>query len=211
MTKSSIQNIMFDLGGVIIDICRDHCVDALHALGLANADDVIGLYVQTGAFQQLERGQITTEEFCQAVRGQIPDKSVTDLQVKHAIEQFITGIPVQRLQQLRELRKHYRLFVLSNTNPLLFEGRIKSEFAQEGLTTADYFDGLALSYKAKCTKPDVEIFDYAAHVTGADPAHTLFLDDGQTNVDAAIAYGYQAALIPPGTEFADKLKALDLI
>ena len=46
---------------------------------------------------------------------------------------------------------------------------------------------------------------------GANPAHTLFLDDGQTNVDAAIAYGYQAALVPPGTEFADKLKALNLI
>ena len=74
MTKSSIQNIMFDLGGVIIDICRDHCVDALHALGLANADDVIGLYVQTGAFQQLERGQITTEEFCHACAAKSPTR-----------------------------------------------------------------------------------------------------------------------------------------
>lgn len=211
MTNSPIKNIMFDLGGVIIDICRDNCVKALNALGLANADDVIGLYVQSGAFQQLERGEITTSEFCQAVRSQIPDKSVTDSQVKLAIEQFITGIPVHRLQQLRELRKHYRLFVLSNTNPLLFEGRIAQEFAQEGLSVSDYFDRLTLSYKAKCTKPDTAIFDYAAHVMGAEPEHTLFLDDGQTNIDAAAAFGFHTCLVAPGSEFADKLKALELL
>ena len=67
-----VKNLLFDLGGVIIDIERQRCVDALTALGMTNADDMIGLYRQSGPFLQLEAGALSPKEFCEAMRQSMP-------------------------------------------------------------------------------------------------------------------------------------------
>lgn len=207
---SKIENLLFDLGGVIIDIERQRCVDSLTALGMTNADEMIGLYRQSGPFLQLEAGAISADEFCEAMRQSMPE-GVTDGQIRQAISDFIIDIPTHRLEAIRQLRRQYGTYVLSNTNPIMFEGIIARLFQKEGKDINAYFDGITVSYRARYNKPSREIFEYAISTMGIRPEATLFLDDSQRNLDAAARLGFQVALVPEGGEFTDILKQRHLI
>ena len=183
-TIPGIKNLLFDQGGVIVDIRRDQCLDELKLLGMDHPEKLIGLYKQEGPFFALENGDITVAQFHEALRPLVPAE-VSDEQMDNAFSSFIVGIPLHRLQSLRELRKRYKTYILSNTNPIMFEGVIARNFAQEGLDVNAYFDGVTVSYKAHSNKPDRQIFDYAIATMGIKPEETLFFDDGQENLDAA--------------------------
>lgn len=204
-----IKNLLFDLGGVIIDIERMDCVRAFERLGLPDAESFFGDYVQKGAFAALESGEIGAEAFREELRGLI-GRHVSDQELDNAFCQFLTGLPVERLQALRELRKEYGVYVLSNTNPIMWNSRIKHLFEQEGREREDYFDGIVTSFEAKVMKPDAGIFDYAARTLGIRPEETLFLDDSTSNVAAAEALGWRGAHVPPHTEFSTILNTLNL-
>ncbi|MBR2146601.1 MAG: HAD family phosphatase [Muribaculaceae bacterium] len=207
-TIKGIKNLLFDQGGVIVDIERDRCLEELRRLGMEAPERLVGLYKQDGPFFALENGDVTLEEFHQELRPLMP-QGVTDEQMDHAFSSFIVGIPLHRLQSLRQLRKRYKTYILSNTNPLMFEGVIARAFAQEGLDVNAYFDGITVSYKARSNKPDRKIFEYAISTMGIVPEETLFFDDGQENLDAAARLGFKTALVTPGREFMDIITQLE--
>ncbi len=207
-TIKGIKNLLFDQGGVIVDIERDRCLEELRRLGMEAPERLVGLYKQDGPFFALENGDVTLEEFHQELRPLMP-QGVTDEQMDHAFSSFIVGIPLHRLQSLRQLRKRYKTYILSNTNPLMFEGVIARAFAQEGLDVNAYFDGITVSYKARSNKPDRKIFEYAISTMGIVPEETLFFDDGQENLDAAARLGFKTALVTPGSEFMDIITQLE--
>ncbi|MDE7452568.1 MAG: HAD family phosphatase, partial [Paramuribaculum sp.] len=124
-----IKNLLFDLGGVIMDIDRNHCVEAFKKLGMKNPDNFLGEYSQTGPFGDLESGKITVDEFHNALRPFLP-ASVTDEQMDAAFSDFLLGIPESRLNALKELRKKYKVYILSNTNPIMWHNRIATEFTK---------------------------------------------------------------------------------
>ena len=210
-SKKEIRNLLFDLGGVIMDIERERCVEALTRLGMDGADEMLGLYVQSGPFLKLEEGLISESEFCDEVRRRIPSGAadVSDAQITDALNAFLIGIPEHRLVELRMLRKDFGIYLLSNTNPIMYYSKIAECFRAEGKEMDDYFDGQVVSFKARCSKPSKAIFDYAVEHLGIKPEETLFLDDSQKNLDAAATLGFATALVPPGTEFIDALAALN--
>ena len=136
-----IKNLLFDLGGVIMDIRRLNCVASFERLGMKDADSFLGEYSQKGPFLQLEEGAISEAEFRTAVR-QFIDGEVSDEQIDSAFCDFLVGIPKYRLEQLRELKKQYGIYMLSNTNSIMWHSRIAEDFRQEGLEREDYFDGI---------------------------------------------------------------------
>ena len=70
--KKEYKNLLFDLGGVILDLKRSACVEAFKKLGLENAENVFGEYSQTGVFLALEEGLVSPEEFPKAKTGFFP-------------------------------------------------------------------------------------------------------------------------------------------
>lgn len=204
-----IKNLLFDLGGVIIDIERMNCVRAFERLGLPDAESFFGDYVQKGAFAALESGEIGAEAFRAELRRLI-GRHVSDAEIDAAFCKFLTGLPVSRLEALRQLRKHYGVYVLSNTNPIMWHSRIKQLFEQEGREREDYFDGIVTSFEAKTMKPSAAIFDYTQKHLNIKPEETLFLDDSKANISAAEALGWRGAHVPPGTEFITILQHLNL-
>ncbi len=200
-----IRNLLFDLGGVIVDIERNNCARAFEELGLENADSYFGEYIQTGIFLGIESGTISVDEFHKALREKLP-AGTTDRQIDTAFQKFITGVPLHRLEALRKLRcKGYGIYVLSNTNPIMWRGILATEFCKEGLRREDYFDGIITSFEARACKPDAKIFQYAIEQFGIKAEETLFLDDSAKNVAAAQALGFNAVEVKPGTEFMDYL------
>lgn len=201
-----IKNLLFDLGGVIMDIRRLNCVASFERLGMKDADSFLGEYSQKGPFLQLEEGAISEAEFRAAVR-QFIDGEVSDEQIDSAFCDFLIGIPKYRLEQLRELKKQYGIYMLSNTNSIMWHSRIAEDFRQEGLEREDYFDGIVTSFEAKSIKPDAKIFHTVVEKLGIKPEETLFLDDSQKNLDAAAELGFQTLLVTPGSEFFELLNA----
>ena len=202
-----IKNLLFDLGGVIMDIRRLNCVASFERLGMKDADSFLGEYSQKGPFLQLEEGAISEAEFRTAVR-QFIDGEVSDEQIDSAFCDFLVGIPKYRLEQLRELKKQYGIYMLSNTNSIMWHSRIAEDFRQEGLKREDYFDGIVTSFEARSIKPDAKIFHTVVEKLGIKPEETLFLDDSQKNLDAAAELGFQTLLVTPGSEFFELLNAL---
>lgn len=202
------RNLLFDLGGVIMDIDRMNCVRAFRRLGFDDVESFLGEYVQKGIFSDLESGKITPAQFRDEIRRHLPGE-VSDGVIDEAFSDFLLGIPLRRLEALRRLRTDHRIYLLSNTNPIMWNGRIAEEFKREGLTVDDYFDGMVTSFEAKSMKPDAEIFRILIEKTGIDPAETLFFDDSAKNLEAAAELGFDTALVDPGTEFEDIIAAIE--
>jgi len=192
-----------------MDIDRDRCVAEFKALGMEGADEFFGLYEQTGPFLDLERGVIGADEFRSRMRGLLPGggADLTDGALDAALFRFLVGIPAHRLASLREMRlKGYKIYMLSNTNAIMWHGFIADEFVRSGGHPMDwYFDGTVTSFEAKVCKPDAKIFDYACRKLCIRPEETLFFDDSSANCQAAGALGFATACVAPGTEMADRL------
>lgn len=203
-----IKNLLFDLGGVIIDIDRNRCVEALEKLGVADADSLLGKYVQSGIFADLESGNISAAEFRDALRRHAGNPALTDSDIDTAFQKFLIGLPERRLEELRELRKEFGVYLLSNTNPIMWNDSIARLFRSEGNEREDYFDGMVTSFEARVMKPDAAIFRYTVDKLGIRPEETLFIDDSQANLDAASALGFHTALALPGRGFAETLSSL---
>lgn len=201
---SNFDNIVFDLGGVVVDIDRESCVKAFEKLGLSNADELLDSYCQKGVFLDIEEGRMTAAEFYDLIGGMCSE-GVTAKDIEVAFCEFITGLPVSRLQALRELRKSKKVYALSNTNVILYNTVIDSLFRQEGLTINDYFDGVVTSYADRSCKPDSHIFEALLSRYSLDGSRSLFLDDSIANVEVAKRCGMEAVLVPKGVEFIDML------
>lgn len=195
-----IRNLLFDLGGVIMDIRRQNCVDAFVKLGMNDAGSYLGEYAQAGPFEGIENGSFTPAMFHDAVRS-IIGRAVGDDEIDRAFGCFLTGIPCHRLEELEILHKQFPIYMISNTNPIMWHDGIARNFAQCGHDVDYYFDGVVLSYEVGAMKPDDAIFREVIARFGIDPSETLFFDDSQVNLDAAARFGFHTLLVAPGTEF----------
>lgn len=188
----NIKNVIFDLGGVVIDLDRDRAVRALGELGLEGADEMLGLYGQKEPFFGLETGERAAGEFFDEMRSRMRE-GVTDKEITNAFNEFLVELPTKRLEMLRRMRMAgYRIFMLSNTNPVMFHTWIDRAFRQEGGTVNDYFDGVVVSFQELMCKPDVRIFENLMRRYGLNPSETLMLDDSEKNCRAAAAAGAHA-------------------
>lgn len=195
------KNLLFDLGGVIMDIDRNRAVKAFSDLGMADADSFFDPYVQRGLFLQLEQGAITPGQFRTQVRPRF-SRYVTDAEMDSALQKFLIGIPAERLERLCRLRAAgHGVYLLSNTNAIMWNGMIADEFRKLGGDVNDYFDGIVTSFEVKMCKPDPRIFEYTVKKTGIVPADTTFYDDGEANVEAARRCGFKAVRVTPTDDF----------
>lgn len=206
-----IKNLLFDLGGVIMDIEKERCVRAFEELGLPDAKSYFGDYVQQPPFSSLEEGLIGPDEFRKEIRERLTDKRVSDSDIDAAFQKFLIGIPSGRLRALRMLRNHYGVYLLSNTNPIMWNDYIGRQFRQEGADIRAYFDGTVTSFEAVSLKPSASIFRFAEQKLGIRPGDTLFLDDSSANCEAAVRLGWHAAHVRPGREFVDILAEQKLL
>lgn len=202
---SGIKNVIFDLGGVVITLDRDRAVRSLAAIGLEEADTLLGLYRQEEPFLALETGRITAAEFFDIIRRKCPGASDKDIQT--AFNSFLIEIPRERLEMLDAMHDAgFRTYVLSNTNPVMFNSWIAEAFASDGKRINDYFDGIVTSFAEGTCKPDVELFRTVLHRYALPAEETVMLDDSEANCNAARLAGMPAIRI--GATPADDMIAV---
>lgn len=202
-----IKNIIFDLGGVLMDLDKQACIDAFKKLGYQGIEDLLGSYAQKGTFLELEKGLITPDEFRRRMRKEV-GKPLTDPQIDDAFCTFLVDIPNYKLDMLRRLKSKYRILMLSNTNSIMMEVMLDGVFRKQGLDVYAYFDKLYLSYQMGEAKPDAKIYEMLIADSGIQPDETFFLDDSAANIAVGGAFGFKTHLTAPHEDFRQLLEEI---
>ncbi|MDP3453710.1 MAG: HAD family phosphatase [Bacteroidales bacterium] len=203
-----IKNIVFDLGGVLVGLNRDACIKAFSNIGFPGFDKILNEYVQGGFFLDYEKGMITTEEFRDIIRGYIEPEireGITDSQINQAMGSFLDRIPEYKLDLILSLKKSYRIFMLSNTNPIAMDV-VRPYFERDGLLLEDYFEKLYLSFEMMLAKPDPRIFKALIFDSGVKSEETLFIDDSPSNIASAADLNFKTLLFSPEQNLYDEIK-----
>lgn len=194
---STLTTLIFDFGGVLINLDLPLCINKLKEIGATGVEKYLSNFGQSDFFLQWEKGEIGLGEFRENIRA-ISSGQPSDDEIDAAWMAFLQDIPAEKIELLKQLRSRYRILMLSNTNPLHIEQSARTAFEAHGTTMNELFDKCYLSYEIGLTKPGRDIFEYLLNDAGVEPGECLFLDDGQKNIDTARAMGFQTRLVSPG-------------
>jgi len=207
---TGIKNIVFDFGGVLIDLDRNACINAFIQLGLKNVEEYLSDYKQNGIFKKLETGEISSEQFRDEVRN-ITGKPLSDEEIDNAWLIFLLDVPDEKLEMLLNLRKKYRVFMLSNTNAIHIDNTLSKAFDRNGHVFDDYFEKAYFSYKTGYAKPDKEIFEFMLNDAGIKAEETLFIDDSEANITVAKELGFKTFQPKPFEDFSEIFVSSDFL
>ncbi|MEO6882484.1 MAG: HAD family phosphatase [Bacteroidia bacterium] len=198
--NSSVKNIIFDLGVVLLNIDYSLTQKAFRQLGITDFDALYSQLHQDKIFDDFEKGLISAAEFRNTLR-KISDKNWSDAQIDAAWNAMLLDFPEKRLQLLEKLKSRYRLSLLSNTNEIhinYFSNYLQKTFGIADLSNV--FEKEYFSYEIKMRKPDTEIYEYVLREKKILAQETLFIDDLLINVKAAETIGLQTIhLASPNT------------
>jgi len=199
---SKYKNIIFDLGGVVLDIDYNLTIEAFKSLGISDADKLYSKAQQNTLFDSLEKGNIDAVQFYDGMR-LISGKQLSDEQIRSAWNALLIGLPEINIRLLRELKKTHRLFLLSNTNCIHEQGYREMISKQYGsFILDDLFEKSYLSHRIHMRKPDAEIFEYVLKDAALNRSQTFFIDDSPQHVRAALDLNIAAHhLQQPLTEY----------
>ena len=206
-----IDALIFDLGGVLIDLDLEKCKRAFaERLSYNGIDMLLDAFHQKGIYSDLEEGLISADEFrSRILAASAPGCTAED--VDEAVFALLVGVRPYKFALLTELAKSYDLYLLSNTNPI---SMIKCYrlFEEAGYPLDRMFRKLFLSYQMKMQKPSERIFRTAVEETGYTPDRVLFIDDSAANVEGAEKAGLNAMLFnqEDNLETALKMKLEEL-
>ena len=201
----TLRNLIFDLGGVLLNIDYQRPIAAFRRLSTAAAPLAFNQQAQAPLFDALEIGALSDADFRLDLREayQIP-AVVPDAALDAAWNAILLDLPRPRVALLQALRAvGYRLFLLSNTNGLhraAFDAIIRAAHPDLPNALADLFDGVYYSHEVGLRKPDPAIFRRVLIDHDLLPAQTLFIDDSPQHVAAAHALGLHAVWLGPGQD-----------
>lgn len=193
MTFKNVKNILFDFGGVIISLNKQNAINRFKEIGFEDIENYLTAFRQKGIFLQYETGEVDRETFLKEFQ-KLGNNKATMEEIDSAWLAFLLDIPAYKYQLLKDLRKKYNVYMLSNTNPSVAQWAHSSGFSPEGASVDEYFDKCYLSFELGCAKPDRKIFDLIIEDSGMVPEETLFFDDGPANIEIAKELGFQVYL-----------------
>lgn len=193
---SEIRNIVFDLGGVLLNINPDLSVSKLAEITHKKIGDFLPALAKSRVTDYFDMGKINENRFRNEVR-KLVCHTLTDAQIDEAWNDILLDFPQQRIKTLKEVAENYRVFLLSNTNNIHYP-KYTTDFKQKfGETFSDMFEKMYLSFELKMHKPDKAIFDHIIKDKNLNPAETLLIDDTLKNVEGAIQAGWKAVQVTP--------------
>lgn len=192
---AAIKNIIFDLGGVLLNIDFNKTKRAFENLGVKDFDIFYTKESANPVFEALETGDISNEEFYAALQQHCsPNTSFT--QIRQAWNEILLDFRKESIAVLPELKNRYNLYLLSNTNCIHhteFSAIFQREF--DGKQFDDHFTKAYYSHLLQKRKPYPETYRYVMADAGISAGETLFIDDAQANIDGAAQAGLQTKLL----------------
>ncbi len=192
---NNYKNIIFDLGGVILNIDYSLTEKAFSNLGISDFKTLFSQAQQTQLFDNYEKGFISSDDFREEIRKQCIN-GTSDEDIDFAWNSILLNLPKERLNFLMSIKKKYRTFLLSNTNEihmLFIYNYLKETFSISNFN--DYFEKVYLSYELQMRKPDTEIFELVINQNKLLKEETLFIDDSPQHIESAKLLGIHTLLL----------------
>lgn len=209
--QNPIQAIIFDLGGVILNIDYHQTKEAFQDLGFPNFHELFTQFKQSPLFVELEKGAIDPGTFLAKLR-QYGTKPVDDDSLIRAWNAMLLDLPMDNLAYLKKLRQHYKLYLLSNTNAIHYKhffDKVESLIGERHL--ANYFDEEYYSHLIGKRKPDEEVFSYVIAQQHLQPGNTLIIDDSPQHLEKAKQMGLRTWLHEQNLPIAESLASWKLL
>ncbi len=197
MNLESIKNIIFDLGGVIINLDYDKSLRELLRYSKTGSAMEFTQRAQSPLFDLYETGNSTCQEFRDSLRQEY-NLDATDEEIDNAWNAMLLDIPKERIDLLQELGKKYRIFLLSNTNAIhlkRFNEIVAHSFTIPNLDSL--FEQSYYSHLVGKRKPDAAIFELILEQNGLNREETLFIDDSIQHIESARKVGLHALHLQP--------------
>ncbi len=196
----AIKNIIFDLGGIFLDINYQLTKEAFINLGIKNFDDLFTQHHANDLFEDLETGKISEIEFYDLLRKEA-NINLSNDQIKTAWNALLGSFPLKRLQWLEVIKQKYNIYLFSNTNQIHYDAFMKIYEAETGKRDFNqHFIKAYYSQNMGLRKPYPESFLYIINEQNLLPVETLFIDDTIKNIEGAKSIGLQTIhLVAPQT------------
>lgn len=192
-----IKNIIFDLGGVFLEVDYHRTERAFVALGVSNFHDLFTHHHANPVFELLETGKVTPAQFYELFR-QASGTTLTDGQIRTAWNAMLGNFYTEALQWLQPVKERYNVYLFSNTNQIHQEAFTESFRQQTGQEGFDgYFIKAYYSHTLGMRKPYPESFKAILNEQKLAAEETAFIDDSFKNVQGAVEAGLTGILLPP--------------
>ena len=192
---AELKNIIFDLGGVLLDINYTKTEKAFNQLGFKEFKNMYSQYNANTLFEDLETGSITNKSFYEAIIN-ISPLPISSNQITEAWNAMLLHFRTESLYFLENISSRYRLFLLSNTNAIHLQA-FQDIFVKETgkVLLDDYFTKAYYSHRVGLRKPNADIFEFVLKDADILAGESLFIDDSINNVQAAKSLGFLTHLL----------------
>ncbi len=198
--RMPIKTIIFDFGGVFLNLNFALTEKAFEELGVTNFGTMFTQHHSNDLFIQLETGRISPPAFYEAFREET-HTNLTNEQIRDAWNALLLDLPQERILWLNRVREHYQVYLFSNTNQVHYD-KFMADFRNHnnGKDFNSYFQKAYYSHEMGLRKPDAASFQAIIDAEQLDPALTLFIDDTAKNLEGARQVGLQTYhLVAPQT------------
>jgi len=187
--SAKIKNIIFDLGGVILDIDETIVYKEIEKLGISNSE-----LAQSKEFIELmskfDTGIYTAPTFRKKAKAYLGLEKMTDQKFDSIWNAMILDIPRERIEAIEKVKKHYKIFLMSNSNVIHYDLYVRDLQLRFGYHEFDeLFNKSYFSFAEHLEKPDPRFFELILDHEGLLPEETLFIDDTAANIKVAKSLG----------------------
>ena len=187
--SAKIKNIIFDLGGVILDIDETIVYKELEKMGistseLAHSKEFIDI------MSKFDTGIYTAPTFRKKTKALLGQEKMTDQRFDAIWNAMLLDIPRERIEAIEKVKKHYKIFLMSNSNVIHYDLYVRDLQLRFGYNEFDeLFNKSYFSFAEHLEKPDPRFFELILDHEGLLPEETLFIDDTVENIKAAKSLG----------------------
>ncbi|PIQ25248.1 MAG: hypothetical protein COW63_19130 [Bacteroidetes bacterium CG18_big_fil_WC_8_21_14_2_50_41_14] len=190
-----IKNIIFDFGGVILDIDPQLTINEFINLGLKDPEKLLTSGFMEDIAAKFERGIHTPEVFRTKLRDFL-QVDATDQQLDEAWNALLFDIPSERIAVIEQVKKHYLTLLLSNSNEIHYDLFVRDLQLRFGYREFDeLFHKAYFSFDLHLSKPNPEVYEFVINQHDLDPGKTLFIDDREDNIEVAKQLGFKTYLL----------------
>ena len=197
---NEFDTIIFDLGGVLIDIDYQATTSAFRDLGVTDFELHYNQLQQESLFDAFEKGEISGQHFINKLMNNVP-KGITPNQIVSAWNAMLGNFPLKKIELLKRVREKHTIFLLSNTNAIHMPIVYKNWNKVSTIPFSEAFDQVFLSFEIGRRKPDIETFQWVLHKNNLNPEKTLFIDDSPQHIAGAEKAGLKTHFYKSEEEF----------
>ncbi len=184
MQYKKVKALLFDLGGVIVDLDYKKTANAFENIGLQNAEKAYSQFHQTDLFNLFETGHISSEEFLAEIQNEITNQ-VSLSEITKAWNSMIIGFQHSKLEKIKKLSEQVPCYLLSNTNEIHLS-YIEQLLQEMGFKHfLNIFESCYFSHQIGKRKPHKETFEWVLNQMNYDAQDVLFIEDSPQHIEGA--------------------------